>query len=40
MTWVLLEAGLALALALFIVWWTMPRSKKPKDKGSDNDKGA
>lgn len=31
MTWLLLEAGLALALLIFIVWWTMPR-KKGKDR--------
>jgi hypothetical protein len=29
MEWILLEAGIALGLAAFIVWWTMPR--KPKD---------
>ena len=28
---ILLEAGLALALLLFIVWWTMPRGK-PEDR--------
>lgn len=28
----LLEAGVALGLLLFIVWWTWPRSKK-KDEG-------
>jgi hypothetical protein len=27
---ILLEAGLALALLIFIVWWTLP--KKPKDR--------
>jgi hypothetical protein len=26
--WLLLEAGVALALLLFIVWWTWPRKKK------------
>jgi len=25
MFWLLLEAGLALAILLFIVWWTWPR---------------
>lgn len=29
MEWILLEAGIALGLAVFIVWWTMP--SKPKD---------
>jgi hypothetical protein len=27
----LLEAGVALALLLFIVWWTWPRSRKRDD---------
>ena len=27
----LLEAGVALALLLFIVWWTWPRRKPPDD---------
>jgi hypothetical protein len=32
MTWFLLEALLALVLAVGIVWWTMgPRKKKPPD---------
>lgn len=31
MTWLLLEAGLALVLLIFIVWWTLPR-KKDKDR--------
>jgi len=29
MTWLLLEAGVALALLILIVWWTLPR--KPRD---------
>ncbi len=33
MTWLLLEAGIALALLILIVWWTLPR--KPR-----NDKDA
>ncbi|HYD94196.1 MAG TPA: hypothetical protein VEC01_02630 [Noviherbaspirillum sp.] len=29
--WLLmLEAGVALFLLVFIVWWTMPSNKKPK----------
>ena len=28
--WLLLEAGIALALLIFIVWWTLPRAKKPR----------
>jgi hypothetical protein len=30
MAWLLIEAGLALALAAFIIWWTWPRPKKPE----------
>jgi len=33
--WLLLEAGAALALLAFIVWWTWPRRKKP---GTGEDK--
>ncbi|HSO07937.1 MAG TPA: hypothetical protein VLW45_11905 [Pelomicrobium sp.] len=32
---VLFEGLLALALFIFIVWWTLP--KKPKDKPGDGD---
>jgi hypothetical protein len=31
--WLLLEAGVALALLVFIVWWTWPRQKKPRNDG-------
>lgn len=31
MEWILLEAGLALGLAIFIVWWTLPREKSSKE---------
>lgn len=34
----LLEAALALALLLFIVWWTWPR-RKPGDRGTDGEGG-
>lgn len=27
------EAGIALGLLLFIVWWTWPKSDKKKDDG-------
>jgi hypothetical protein len=33
MIWFVLESGVALALLVFIVWWTMPRGKKGKDPG-------
>lgn len=32
---ILLEMGVALCLAVFIVWWTMPRKKKPEDDKPD-----
>ena len=34
----LLESGIALALLIFIVWWTWPRGK-PRD-GNGNDGGG
>jgi hypothetical protein len=33
----LLEAALALALLLFIVWWTWPRRKPSDTPGSKKD---
>jgi len=30
--WLLFEAGLALAILIFIVWWTMSSRKDPKDR--------
>jgi hypothetical protein len=30
---ILLEAGLALALFVFIVWWTLPRKRKDDRDG-------
>ncbi|HKA43268.1 MAG TPA: hypothetical protein VKF40_14890 [Burkholderiales bacterium] len=35
--WLLLEAGAALALLIFIVWWTMPRRNKARDEDSGTD---
>jgi hypothetical protein len=32
MEWILLEAGIALGLAAFIVWWTMPRKGNKEDE--------
>ena len=29
--WVFLEIGLALAIAVLIVWWTMPRKPRTRD---------
>lgn len=36
----LLEAGVALALLIFIVWWTWPRRKPPgtRDGGTEGPK--
>jgi len=31
MFWLLLEAGIALLILIFIVWWTMPRKKSGDD---------
>ena len=31
MFWLILEAAIALAILLFIVWWTWPRKPKPFD---------
>jgi len=31
----LLESGIALALLIFIVWWTWPRSKPRNGDGND-----
>lgn len=35
MTWILLEAGLALCLAIFIVWWTLPRANNKNENKKD-----
>ena len=35
--WLLLEAGVALALLLFIVWWTWPRRDGEKRKEERHD---
>jgi len=32
MFWLLLEAGVALAILIFIVWWTWPRTPRDKDR--------
>lgn len=32
--WLLLEAGVALALLLLIVWWTWPRKKTREERNS------
>jgi hypothetical protein len=32
---ILLEAGLALGLLVFIVWWTLPKKPKNGERGSN-----
>jgi hypothetical protein len=34
MAWILLEAGVALVLAILIVWFTMGGKRKPPDGGN------
>ncbi|MGE5526728.1 MAG: hypothetical protein ACM3SS_23670 [Rhodospirillaceae bacterium] len=36
--WLLLEAGVALALLLVIVWWTWPRRKSDVEASADDEK--
>jgi hypothetical protein len=39
--WVVyLEMGMALALAILIVWWTWPAKRKPGDKDKGGPDGA
>lgn len=38
MIWLLLEAGVALALLLFIVWWTWPRTPPPDERAPQREK--
>lgn len=39
MAWVFAQVFLAFALAVFIVWWTFPKKKKPKSTDT-GDSGA
>ncbi len=34
--WLLIEAGIALLILIFIVWWTLPRRKSGDDKDGGN----
>jgi hypothetical protein len=34
--WVFLEIGIALVIAVLIVWWTLPR--KPRERKEDDDR--
>ncbi|HJQ63388.1 MAG TPA: hypothetical protein VJ834_11020 [Burkholderiales bacterium] len=33
--WLLLEAGVALAILILIVWWTWPRQQRDKRNSGD-----
>jgi hypothetical protein len=37
--WVFLEIAAALAVAIGIVWWTMPRGKRPTAKDNKDGEG-
>jgi len=37
MAWLLLEAGVALGIGLFIVWWTWPTKKRGATRQSGKD---
>ncbi len=37
MAWVFLEVLAALAIAVGIVWWTLPKKKPPPDGGDAKD---
>ncbi|MBL8510237.1 MAG: hypothetical protein JNM52_01210 [Betaproteobacteria bacterium] len=39
MAWVLFEIMLAFGLAVFIVWWTLPKAQKPKPDATGDSKG-
>jgi hypothetical protein len=39
MAWVFAQVFLAFALAVFIVWWTFPKNKKPKAPASGEQGG-
>ena len=36
--WLLLEAGIALALLLLIVWWTWPRRKPDAERAAKDER--
>ncbi|HET9651518.1 MAG TPA: hypothetical protein VFP36_04980 [Usitatibacter sp.] len=39
MGWVLLEIGVALVIAIVIVWWTFPRKPKSDEERGQRDGG-
>jgi hypothetical protein len=36
MAWLLIEAGVALAIGLFIVWWTWPKQDRAARRDEDD----
>ena len=38
MVWLLIEAAVALAIGLFIVWWTWPKSRRGASPAEDAGK--
>ena len=40
MVWVFAQVFLAFALAVFIVWWTFPKKKKPPVDRDPEDKNS
>ena len=39
MTWLIIEAALALAILIGIVWWTLPRRPRAADARKNDDAG-
>lgn len=37
MFWVFFQVALALAIAIAIVWWTLPKKKNPPGKPDDSN---
>ena len=37
---IVLEAGLALALVAFLVWWTLPRTRERGDREPKDSSGS
>jgi hypothetical protein len=37
--WLLLEAGVALLLLVFIIWWTLPSKKKDQEMHGSSGNG-
>jgi hypothetical protein len=37
MIWLIIEAALAVAILVGIVWWTLPRQPRPADPPADDE---